>query len=158
MSRQRGRPLAGKRTNFVASNPDEKVQIYELIEGIRQYQDEEYKAMQAEFDRVEQLLASEPNSKLSRIWEPNSKVSNLWETQSLPTDKTERQDQITENPPHFVQDYKNTGDVQNHCQYVKWILLFFLMLFFGVLTKLYTGRLVNNVLSFFEYLRLKTKN
>ncbi|XP_037046974.1 uncharacterized protein LOC119081839 [Bradysia coprophila] len=154
MSRQR----AGKRRNFVTNNPDEKFQLSELIEGIRQYQDEEYKAMQAEFDRVEQLLASEPSSKLSRLWEPNAKVSNLWKTRSLPTDKTQPQDQTTENPPHCVQEYRNTGVVQNHYRYVKWILLFFLMLFFGMLTKLYTGRLVNNVVSIFEYLRLKIKN
>lgn len=30
----------------------------ELIEGIKLYQDEEYKYMQAEFERVEQLLAN----------------------------------------------------------------------------------------------------
>lgn len=111
------------------------------MDGIKQYQNEEFETMRAEFERVEQLLASNA--------EPNSR-------EPLSTDLTQLQDHISENQPQFVAQY-HEYPVKNHYRYVKWTIIFFVVLFFGVLTQMYLGRLADKVSGIMEFLYSKSK-
>lgn len=67
------------------------------------------------------------------------------------------QERISENQPQFVKRYGNNIHViRNHYQYVKWILLFFLILFFGLMMNMYLDCFAENVSTILEFLHLKS--
>ncbi len=136
--------------HFNVDDPNERAKLSDFINGIKQYQDEEYKSMRANFERVENLLADDN--------ELNAKKSGLLATRSLPGERLQLQDRITENQPQFVTRHGNTDVVNNHNRYVKWALVFVLILFFGATIKVYLGRFAGNVFGVLELLQLKRKN
>lgn len=144
---------------FTIASPtqNEKVQLSELIDGIKQFQDEEFQYMRAEFERVEKLLASdnEPNSIEDNI--NDIKLKGQSSSSSMIDDSMIQlpPDRVSENQPQFVEQYGNTEIIRNHSQYVMWTLLFFVILFFGVMMKLYLARFTDNFSSIFEFLHLK---
>lgn len=76
-------------------------------------------------------------------------VANTLATQNV-------QERISENQPQFVKRYGNNTHVnRNHYQYVKWTLLFFLILFFGLMMNMYLNCFAEHVSTILQFLHLK---
>lgn len=117
------------------------VQLSAMIQGIKQYQDDEYKTMQAEFERVERLIESNVTSK---------------QTQSTSNREILQQENTTAN--QVAQPSVNPPNIRNHYRYFRWMLLFFIILFFGVLLKMSMGRFSDHICSILEYLNRSIRN
>lgn len=120
-----------------APSTKEMVNLSELIEDVKQYQDEEYKAMQSAFDHVEQLLR------------PISREDSTEQT----TEQTQMQSHSEDRPE--VTPYANNRTMQNHYRYTKWTLIFFLILFFGVMIQIYLGRFSEHISNVLKFLKIK---
>lgn len=123
-----------------APNTKEMGQLSALIQGMKQYQNDEHKAMQAEFDRVEQLLLDADVAS----------VSKQGSMQSTSHGKLLVQENISEDQ---ARQNLNTASNRNQYRfYIRWTLLFLLLLFFGVMLPMCIGNFLDHVANIYDYL------